>query len=55
MQNGPIIGGHVAGMVNPPGEKAYWHRIGKVDGSGWYLDNGCDDEKHPFSWWISWI
>ena len=49
-------GGHVAGIVNPPGEKAYCHRILKVDeSSGQFLDNGCDEEKHQFSWWISWL
>jgi polyhydroxyalkanoate synthase len=44
--------GHIAGIVNPPGPKA-WHRIGDsypADPAEWFAAS----EQHPGSWWEDW-
>ncbi len=47
-------GGHVAGVVNPPGDKAYSHRVLGQD-----EDNKVDEKKNSeirdYSWWLTWL
>jgi polyhydroxyalkanoate synthase len=57
LMGGPVryvlsSGGHIAGIVNPPGPKA-WYEAGDYAGSdaeAWRSANS----KHPGSWWEDW-
>ena len=45
-------GGHIAGIVNPPGPKAWYEAADDngVDAEGWRTANS----KHRGSWWEDW-
>ena len=47
-------GGHVAGVVNPPGDKAYSHRVLGQDGDNKVVEKN-NTEIHDYSWWLTWL
>ena len=47
-------GGHVAGVVNPPGDKAYSHRVLLKDGDNRVIEKK-NAEIHDYSWWLTWL
>ena len=47
-------GGHVAGVVNPPGDKAYSHRVLGKDRDNKVVENN-NAEIHDYSWWLTWL
>ena len=47
-------GGHVAGVVNPPGDKAYSHRVLGQDGDNKVVEKN-NAEIHDYSWWLTWL
>ena len=47
-------GGHVAGVVNPPGDKAYSHRVLGQDGDNKVVEKN-NTEIQDYSWWLTWL
>ena len=47
-------GGHVAGVVNPPGDRAYSHQVLVLDGDNKVVEKR-NAEIHDYSWWLTWL
>lgn len=50
-------GGHVAGIVNPPRENAYPHRLIEIDTpiDEFLTDVDTNKRKYEYSWWLNWF